>query len=179
MKTLIALSIPKFSLLAFLFKKPIFIVPVVPVIAVTKLVVSFEGMCWLLFWTFLADLASGLLASYFDWKKSDHQERWFFGKGEGFSSEKAKKMVVKAIVYLGLPLILIQLQQILFLKNFKYSRLSDAEFEWATIALMGFFFIEMFSIFHENLPRCGFNLWQILKKIFGVYKDVKKELKED
>ncbi|EJG02291.1 phage holin family protein [Flavobacterium sp. F52] len=178
MKTVISLSVPKFTLLALLVKKPALLVPVVPVIAVTNLVVSFESMCWLLFYTFLADLGSGLGASYCEWKKSDHKERWFFGKGEGFSSDKAKKMGVKAIVYSGLPLILIRLQQVLFLKNFKYSRLSDAEFEWATIALIGFFLVEMFSIFHENLPKCGFNYLQILKRIFGAYKEVKKEIKE-
>lgn len=178
MKTFIAFSLPKFSFIAFLIKKPVLLVPVIPAVAVSTIVVSFEGMCWVLFYTFLADLASGLLASYFDWKKSDHVEKWFFGKGEGFSSDKAKKMFVKAIVYIVLPLLLIKLQQVLFLKNFKYNRLSDAEFEWATVVLIVFFIVEMFSIFHENLPRCGFNLWVSLKKIFGFYKKFKNEISE-
>jgi len=150
----------------------------VPVVVTVPLVVDFEAMGWILFWMFIGDLISGLMASYFIWKKSDHKERWFFGKGEGFSSDKAKKMGVKAMVYLAVPLLLIKLQSVLFLKNFKYERISDAEFELATASLFVFSLIEGFSIFHENLPKCGFNLWQRIKKMIGFYKEVKNEITE-
>lgn len=173
-----AIALPKFTLVPLLIKKPMLLVTVVPVIAVAKLVVSFESMGWFLFLMFIGDLGSGLLASYCEWRKSDHKERWFFGKGEGFSSDKAKKMGIKALVYLGVPLMLIQLQKVLFLKNFKYERVSDAEFELATISLIVFCLIEGFSIFHENLPKCGFDLWDKFKKIIGVFKEVKKEISE-
>lgn len=176
MKPLLAIALPKFSLIALFFKKPILLVPVVPVIAATKIVVDFESMGWILLGFFIADLISGLFASYFRWKKSEHIDRWFFGKGEGFSSDKAKKMGLKLFVYLSVPLMLIQLQKVLFLKNFKYDRLSDAEFELATISLIVFCLIEGFSIFHENLPDCGFNLWQSIKKMIGVYKEIKNEI---
>lgn len=176
MKELFSIAIPKLTFLAFMFKKPVALVVVVPLVAVTNLVVDFESMGYILFGFFIADLLTGLLGSYFVWKASDHTDRWFFGKGEGFSSDKAKKMGVKAMVYVGLPLMLIQLQKVLFLKNFKYERLSDAEFELATIALIVFCLIEGFSIFHENLPKCGFNLWQSIKKMIGFYKKVKSEI---
>jgi hypothetical protein len=178
MKEIMAIALPKFTFLSLLIEKPILLVPVVPVIAVTKIVVDFEGVAWLLFWLFLADLGTGLLASYFEWKKSDHAERWFFGKGEGFSSDKAKKMGLKLLVYLGVPFLCIKLQQVLFLKNFKYERISDAEFELASLAVIFFCLIEGFSIFNENLPKCGINLWKIIKEIIGLFKDIKKEISE-
>lgn len=178
MKEIMAVTLPKFTLLTLLIKKPTLLIPLVPAIAVTKLVVSFEGMFLFLLGMFLADLASGLLASYYLWKKSEHIDRWFFGKGEGFNSDKAKKMGIKAAVYIIVPLGLIFLQKLLFLKNFKYERLSDAEFEWATVSLIIFSLIEGFSIFHENLPKCGFDIWDKAKKIIGVFKEAKKEITE-
>lgn len=170
--------IPKFALLSFIIKKPTALIIVAPVTVLTPQIVSFEGMCWVLFYTFLVDLGTGLCASYFEWKESNPKENWFFGNGEGFNSGKAKKMFLKAAVYLVIPYILIQLQKSLFLKNFKYTRLSDAEFEWATTALIFFFLVEFFSIFNENLPKCGINVWRILKKMLGLYREVKEEIKK-
>ncbi len=169
-------AIPNFTLVSLLSKKPALLIPLVPAIAVTKLVVSFEGMALFLLFMFLADLASGLLASYFVWKKADHVDKWFFGKGEGFSSDKAKKMGIKAAVYLIVPIALVFLQKLLFLKNFKYERLSEAEFEWATISIIIFSAIEGFSIFHENLPKCGFDLWEKLKKLLQVVTNLKNQI---
>ena len=125
----------------------------------------------------LLDLITGLLASYFDWKKKpEKKDRWFFGKGEGFSSDKAKKLGVKLGVYLIVPLALIKIQKILLIKNFKYESFSEAEFELATIVVIIFCLIEGFSIFHENLPKCGFNLWKSIKKMIGFYKEIKEEI---
>lgn len=179
MKKLIAFALPHFTLLSYLIKKPLVLVGVVPTVIVANLVVDFAAVAWILFYFFTADFITGLAGSYCDWKKSNHKDRWFFGKGEGFSSNKAKMMGVKLIVYITVPLQLISLQKVLFLKNFKYERLSEAEFEWATISLIVFCLIEGFSIFHENLPKCGFNIWHIIKKIIGFYKTVKNEIKTE
>lgn len=179
MQKFLDIALPKFTLLALMLKKPASIIVAIPSTIVVSKVVSYEGVWYLLVWFFISDLVTGLLASYFLWKESDHKDRWFFGKGEGFSSDKAKKMGVKLAVYLLVPQLLINLQTTLLLKNFKYERISDAEFELATCAVLFFCLIEGFSIFHENLPKCGFNLWGIIKKIFGFYKEVKKELKDE
>jgi hypothetical protein len=177
MKEFLEIALPKFSLLVFFAKKPIALIATIPVIAVSQ-VVSYEAVWCILKWFFIGDLVTGLYGSYCVWKKSDHKERWFFGKGEGFSSDKAKKMGVKLAVYLAVPKMLIDLQKTLLLKNFKYSSISDAEFELATIAVLFFCLIEGFSIFHENLPKCGFDLWKSIKKMIGFYKEVKNEIKE-
>lgn len=178
MKHFLDIALPKFSLLATLVEKPVLLIGAIPVIAVSK-VVSYEGVWCLLIWFFLSDLVTGILASYYEWKESDHKERWFFGKGEGFSSDKAKKMGVKLVVYLAVPQMLISLQKTLLIKNFKYSIISDAEFELATIAVLLFCLIEGFSIFHENLPKCGFDLWKSIKSMIGFYKEIKKEIKDE
>ena len=179
MNQFLDIALPKFTLLALMIKKPISLIAVIPSTIAVSQVVSYEGVWYLLVWFFLSDLVTGLLASYYEWKKSDHKDRWFFGKGEGFSSDKAKKMGVKLAVYLLVPQLLINLQTTLLLKNFKYSRISDAEFELATCVVLFFCLIEGFSIFHENLPKCGFDLWGIVKKILGFAKEVKKEFKEE
>jgi hypothetical protein len=178
MEKLLAFALPKFTLLSLLFKKPILILTGVPAIVAVSQVVSYEGVWYLFCWFFIGDLLTGLLASFYEWKKSDHNDRWFFGKGEGFSSDKAKKMGIKLAVYLFVPQLLVNLQKTLLLKNFKYSTISDAEFELATIVVLFFCAIEGFSIFHENLPKCGFDLWKSIKKMIGFYKEVKTEISE-
>lgn len=173
-------ALPKFTLLNIFLEKPILLASALGTGSATVIakVVSFDSVAWLLFWLFMADLATGLLGSYFTWRDSDHEEKWFFGKGEGFSSDKFKKMIFKGIAYIGLPYLLIQMQHTLMLKNFKYERVSDAEFELATLFIILFCLNEGFSIFHENLPKCGFNLWDSLKKMIGFYKEVKNEISE-
>ena len=178
MEKLLVFALPKFTLLSLLIKKPFLILTGVPVIAAVTVVVSFEAVAWVLVVMFTGDLITGLLASYYVWKKSSPKEKWFFGKGEGFSSDKFKKMFFKLICYLSIPLLFIKFQQILMLKNFKYESFSDAEFELATIALIVFCLTEGFSIFHENLPKCGFNLWHQIKKMIGFAKEAKKEITE-
>ena len=178
MEKLLAFALPKFTLLSIFIKKPALLIASVPAIVAGSMVVSYKGV-WLIFVCFMvADLLTGLAASFCEWKKSDHQDRWFFGKGEGFSSDKAKKMGIKLVVYLLVPKLIVNLQTTLMLKNLKYSRISDAEFELATCVVLFFCAIEGFSIFHENLPKCGFDLWKTVKKILGFAKEVKKEISE-
>jgi len=178
MKHFLDIALPKFSLLVLFTEKPLLIMTTIPVIAVSQ-VVRYEAVWFLLIWFFMADLITGLLASYYEWKESNHKDRWFFGKGEGFSSDKAKKMGVKLVVYLLVPQMLINLQTTLLIKNFKYATISDAEFELATMVVLLFCLIEGFSIFHENLPKCGFDLWKSIKNMIGFYKKVKKEIKDE
>lgn len=178
MEKLLAFALPKFTLLFLFIKKPTLIIVSIPAVVAVSRVVSY-GDVWIIFTCFIVgDLLSGLGASYCEWKKSDHKERWFFGKGEGFSSDKAKKMGMKLVIYLIVPQLIVNIQKTLLLKNFKYSTISDAEFELATIVVLFFCLIEGFSIFHENLPKCGFDLWGSIKKMIGFYKEAKKEITE-
>lgn len=149
-----------------------------PALAVVQAgnVVNIRAVIDLLFWLFIADLASGLAASYTDWKKGDRKDRWFFGKGEGFNSDKAKKCFYKAALYCGFPLIAMKFQKAFFLKNLKWESVTDAEIDFATCVLLAFCFIELFSIFNENLPKCGINIWHIIKKMIGFYREAKSDI---
>ena len=129
MEKLLAFTLQKFTLLSLLIKKPVLLIASIPAVVAVKIVVSFEAVAWILVVMFIADLITGLLASFYEWKKSSPKERWFFGKGEGFSSDKFKKMFFKLICYLSIPLIFIRFQKILALKNFRYEDFSDAEFQ--------------------------------------------------
>ena len=171
--------IPQLSFLSLMIKKPTWLALTLPTLAAIPIIVDFISLCWVLFWMFVADLVTGIFASYCNWKKSDNSDKWFFGKGEGFSSKKAKGSVLKALAYIGLPYLIIKFQILLGLKNFKYETFSDLEFELASIVVIFFCLIEGFSIFHENLPKCGFNIWTSIKKMIGFYKEVKTELKDE
>lgn len=177
MRNLFHLTIPKFSLFVLFIKKPITIIAAVPAIAVVP-VINLYDAAFMLFILFLIDLFTGLLASWFTWRKSDHKEKWFFGKGEGFSSDKFKKCFLKAIVYAGTPLVIQKFQQTFMIKNLRYESISDAEIGIATFLIVIFCLNEGYSIFHENLPKCGFNLWERIKKMIGFYKEAKKEITE-
>ena len=160
---------PNFSLLTLFVKKPFLALATV---------VDLWGAVEILVYFFIGDFLSGLLASYFEWKKSDRKDRWFFGKGEGYSSDKFKKMFVKLIIYLGSPLVVNKFQEVYALKNLKYSSISESELSIATAMILLFCLNEGYSIFHENLPKCGFNLFEITKRIIGLKKQLKNDLND-
>ncbi|UOX35318.1 phage holin family protein [Flavobacterium sediminilitoris] len=171
-------AIPKFSLFGEILKKPLIGLYLVGTTVPTAIIVNIWSAFYALCWFFVADLITGLFASYNDWKRSDKKDRWFFGKGEGFSSDKFKKMFIKIIVYCGTPLVIYNFQKTFLLKNISYKRISDAEIDLATFFILIFILNEGFSIFHENLPKCGFNIWHRIKKMIGFYKEIKNEIKE-
>lgn len=172
--------IPKMMFIPFLIKKPIWLGMTVPIVVSLPIVVDFISLCYVLFYMFIIDLVTGIFASYCEWKSTKTTDKWFFGTGKenGFSSKKAKGSALKALVYVGLPYLIIKFQMLLGLKNFKYERISNSEFELASLVVILFCLIEGFSIFHENLPKCGFNIWIRIKSMIGFYKQVKKEIND-
>lgn len=172
------LGTPKFKLLAMLLKKPLLLFATIPIAVVTP-EIDLQSVVKVLFYLFVLDFITGLCASYFDWKKDEtKKDKWFFGKGEGFSSDKFKKMFVKLIVYAGGPLIINEFQKVFFIKSFRYEIISEASIDIATFLVFLFCLNEGYSIFHENLPKCGFNIFSLAKKLIGIYKETKNDLKE-
>jgi hypothetical protein len=148
---------------------------VLPTVAIAA-VVDLRSIVEILFWLFLFDLFTGVSASYFEWKKKSIKDSWFFGNGEGFSSDKFKKCFVKIIVYAGTPWIVLKFQNAFLLKNFKFQSFSDSEFNITIILLLVFCANEIFSIFWENLPKCGINIPKGVKDIVIKIKDFKKTI---
>lgn len=184
MTKFIALAIPKFTFITIAIKKPLLLIA--PIILVP--VVSLIAVSEILIWLFAIDLISGLVASYFDWRKATPKGKYFFRakdtkdvpeEQKGFSSDRFKKTFVKGIIYGGFPLVVLKFQQAFLLKNFKIpSYLSDSEIELTTIFLLIFCANELFSIFWENLPRCGLNLPKGIRNIITGVKEIQKEKDE-
>lgn len=176
---IIEMFFPKFSLIAEFINHPfIGMLAVTPTIAITP-VVDFTKAFVILAILFCTDFVTGTLGSYFTWQeKEDKTDTWFFGKGEGFSSDKFKKTFVKGSVYLGFPLLVNKFQEIFLMKNVKVAWLTEAELNFATFFILVFCAIEGYSIFHENLPKCGFNLFKFIKNILGLYKEIKTDINE-
>jgi hypothetical protein len=129
---------------------------------------------------FAGDMITGIWASYKVWHaKPVKKDKWFFGRGEGFSSDKFKKMGIKAIIYLAVPLLLLKFQTTFMVKNFKYESWSDAEITLPAFFVLLFCINEGFSIFFENLPNCGFSLFSRITKIAKVTKSIKKEFNDE
>ena len=183
MTKFIALAIPKFTFITLAIKKPFLLL--VPVVLVP--VVSLAGVSEILIWLFAIDLVSGLFASYFDWRKVTPAGKYFFRakdtkdipeEQKGFSSDRFKKCFVKGIIYGGFPIVVLKFQTTFLIKNFKMpSYLSDSEIELTTIILLIFCANELFSIFWENLPRCGLNLPKGIRNFITGVKEIKEETK--
>lgn len=176
---IIQMTAPKFSLFVEMINNPLAGIFTLTSTVVVVQIVSFWDAVDLLTILFIADFVTGIIASWFVWrKKDDRKDKWFFGKGEGFSSDKFKKMFIKLMVYLGTPIVIDKFQDTFLIKNLKYSTISDAEIELTTLVVLLFCLNELYSIFNENLPKCGFNLWERIKKMIGFVKEFKNEIKE-
>lgn len=177
MKYLIPIAFPNFSFIALFFKKPVVLTVALPVVALAP-VVDFYDVVWLLVWLFIGDFCSGMGASYFLWKKTAQKNKYFFGQAQGFSSDKFKKCFIKGIVYAGFPIIVLRFQQIFMLKNLTLKSVTDSQIDVTTILLLLFCANEIFSIFWENLPKCGLNVPGGIKKLFVGVKDITNETKD-
>ena len=178
MSNIFLATVPNFTFLSLFVKKPILIVGTLPV-AVIVTHVDFYKVVWLLFWLFVFDLISGLLASYFDWKKSASKGKFFFGNDQGFSSDKFKKCFIKGGVYGGFPIIVLKFQQIFMIKSFSVNYISEAQIDVTTAILLLFCGNEMFSIFWENLPKCGLDIPKGIRNLITGVKGVNNEIKEE
>ena len=118
MEELLAFALPKFKLLSLLFKKPLLVLTGVPAIVAVSQVVSYEDVWFIFCWFFLGDLLSGLLASYYESKKSDHKERWFFlAKAKG-SPETPYQFSIKFFLRDNLSELIFSILGIILLMRF-------------------------------------------------------------
>jgi phage-related holin len=157
--------------------KPVALLTVAPnaLIAPT---VKLELVVFILVSLFVFDLFSGLLASYFVWEKEPEKGKYFFGCDKGFSSDKFKKCFVKGMVYGGFPLIVLKFQEAFLIKNIKFPAVTTAEFNITVICLLVFCANELFSIFWENLPKCGLDLPKGIRNFITGVKGINEEVKE-
>ncbi len=149
------------------------VIPTIPIVHVVDLV----KVVYILIALWVVDLGTGLLASYFEWVKIAKKGTYFFGVSGGFSSDKFKKSFVKGIIYAAFPLIVLKFQQTFLIKNISLSQISDSQIDITTVCLLIFCANEIFSIFWENLPKCGLNIPQAIKNLIVGVKNIKDEIK--
>jgi len=133
--------------------------------------VDFDLLCWILFWLSVLDFATGIYASFIEWKKITPKGKLFFGVNQGFDSHKFRKSFHKALEYGGLVYLTLNIQNALALKTISIPSITDKEIEVASALVIIFSFVETWSIVWENLPRIGVNLPdRFIKMVTGVKK---------
>jgi phage-related holin len=151
------------------------VLPVIPIVNVVDLV----KVVHILIALWIIDLGTGLIASYFSWLKNAPKGKYFFSVSGsisgGFSSDKFKKSFVKGIIYAAFPLIVLKFQQTFLIKNISFKQITDSQVDITTICILIFCANEIFSIFWENLPKCGVNIPKTIKNLILGVKDISKE----
>lgn len=159
--------------IVFAVKKP---TVVIPTLGLSLTLQNDYIMIFLLLILFAADFFTGVLASYIQFKKSNKQGSFFGDKEDGFTSARWRLTLVKAITYFLLIILTKIIEDVFRIHPFNFS-FTDHK---VTISLMSIAFscaIEFYSIFWENLPKAGFDIWANFKKITGTAKEAVSEIK--
>jgi phage-related holin len=130
------------------------------------------------------DYITGVLASYFEFKKMHPNEKFFRTQKpneenkERYSSEKNKLSLVKFITYFTFILITYWIQHVFKIKGIK-TEYSDHKIISLTLISIGICIgNEVYSIFWENLSRAGYNFPKKIMKVVDVIKSSIKKIKE-
>lgn len=144
-----------------------FIAPVV----VASTIVNVKSVIVLLIALMIADFATGILASYTVWKK-EHAGK--LEKPRLISSQKLIKSGYKIFFYFSIIIVSYAIEKIFFINTFSFS-FSVANFTVTTMATAFLCLIELFSIFAENLPKVGFDVIEMTKKIYKKFIATKSD----
>lgn len=156
-----------------LITKPLFITITVPTVALTVISDSTQAIYYLL-GALLIDFITGVGASYWTEKikKPNVKIR------EVIRSEKLRKSMIKTAAYIFIIIAVFKLEKLLMLKPIQFQSVSNAHFTFTFITIGLCISIELWSIFMENLPKCGFDLVSRLRSVFMGVKNIKNEISE-
>lgn len=159
------LSVYKHHIIAIItaVKKPTVVIPAIGLM-------SFSGCqlgMFLLLILMALDFATGVLASWNIWHNSKVKSNfWKYG----FSSKRVRLSLVKSITYFLFIICSFGIEYIFKVKSFGVTSYSDHEITLTFIAITLSCAIEFYSIFFENLPKAGFDIWEKLKLIAAKVK---------
>ena len=154
------LIVYKHHILALLtaVKKPAIVIPALGLVTITD---SQLGIM-LLLGLMTADFITGVLASWCLWKDSKIESNfWKYG----FSSVRIRKSVVKSVTYFLFIMCSYGMELIFKIKSFGSNSYTDHEVTLTLCTIAISCAIEFYSIFFENLPKAGFDIWKKLKAI--------------
>lgn len=133
-------------------------------------------MIYLLLILFASDFVTGVLASYVVFKKSNKKGKFFSDKEDGFTSARWRLTFVKAITYFLLIILTKIIEDAFKIKVFEFS-FTDHKVTISMISIAFSCACEFYSIFWENLPKAGFSIWDMFKKITGIAKEAVSDIK--
>jgi phage-related holin len=140
-------------------------------VVVASAIVDVKSVIILLISLMIADFATGILASYTIWKK-EHAGK--LEKPRLISSQKLIKSGYKIFFYFSIIIVSYAIEKIFFINTFSFS-FSIANFTVTTMATAFLCLIELFSIFVENLPKIGFDVIEMTKKIYKKFITTKSD----
>ncbi|WP_066435583.1 phage holin family protein [Chryseobacterium sp. CCH4-E10] len=147
-----------FLAIATAVKKPAVAIPAIGLASFSDLQLCFMLLLGLM----LGDFISGVLASWNLWKNSKIESNfWKYG----FSSMKIRNSIAKSVSYFLLIVLSYYIEKIFRIKSFGKSTYTDHDITLTLIAIVIPCAIEFYSIFFENLPKAGFDIWGYFKKI--------------
>lgn len=152
-------------------KKPAIIAPTLGLVTFSD---SLLGI-FLLLGLMAVDFITGVLASWNIWKNSKIESNfWKYG----FSSSRIRLSIAKSVTYFLFILCSYSIEVIFRIKSFGSNNYTDHELTLSLLAIAVACSIEFYSIFFENLPKAGFDIWGYFKKITAKIKSGIKTVKD-
>ena len=166
--------------------KPLFTFSLVGLLVAFMELTMFQQALALLLIVTVIDFITGIYASYLEVKQKANLIKGTITIKvklgiliEAIESEKLRKSAAKTIVYLLLVILSYIIEKIAVIKPFNFESISDAHYTLSTLAAGFCIAVELWSIFLENLPKCGFDIVKTFTKAFTKAKEIKKDLMED
>ena len=139
-------------------KKPAIIIPTIGFMTFS----SWQLAMFLLLILMAVDFMTGVLASWSFWKASKIESSfWKYG----FSSSKVRLSIAKSVTYFLFIILSFGIEIMFRIKSFGSNSYTDHEITLTLIAIALSCAIEFYSIFFENLPKAGFDIWEKFKAI--------------
>lgn len=162
MKELLIYKKNAIALLAAL-KKPTIVAPTLGLLTFSDCLLGI----FLLLGLMTADFITGVLASWNLWKNSKIESNfWKYG----FSSSRIRLSIAKSVTYFLFIICSYGIEVIFRIKSFGSNAYTDHDLTLTLLAIAVACSIEFYSIFFENLPKAGFDIWSYFKKITSKIK---------
>ncbi|AKK73771.1 hypothetical protein OK18_15205 [Chryseobacterium gallinarum] len=144
-------------------EKPAIVVPTLGLVTFSD---SILGI-FLLLGLMTVDFITGVLASWNMWKNSKIQSNfWRYG----FSSSRIRLSIIKSVTYFFFIICSYGIEVIFRIKSFGSNNYTDHDLTLSLVSIAIACAVEFYSIFFENLPRAGFDIWSYFKKITAKIK---------
>lgn len=149
---------------------------IMPLAAALPLIVDVKLAIAILLIVMIFDFITGVIASIIEKKKAEKENPELSLKN-WMSSDKLKKSGGKFFLYASTILLAFLLEKVFFIKSFS-TGFTDAQLTLTVSVVLWWIAVELYSIFKENLPRAGFDVFDKISKIIKLIKSTKNQITE-